>query len=187
MLEITIKGSASTERAGRNNNARSCIFVSRIAFARARSCSLRRQFTRRSIMFSSLALYHSVRHSIKKIQYLCERDLAAFCELARRGLRARDPHARRWKAAPLRVSIFARCSQTRDYQLVDICKRCCRRRDRGRTIVESRCASLAFVIVPRDISASLCTRENVDIPFGGLKSSIAIGINSERDTDKARY
>jgi len=147
--EITIKGSAPTEQ----NNARSRIFVTRIAFTRAQLLSPATVYKTLDHVFIARALsQRTARHSIKKIQYLCERDLAAFCELARRGLRARDPRARRWKAAPLRVSIFARCSQTRDYHFVDICKRCCRRRDRARTIVESRCGSLAlgYVIVPGD-------------------------------------
>lgn len=46
------------------------------------------QFTSRSIMFSSFALYRRAAQSgIKEIQYLCGRDLAAFCSLAGWGLR----------------------------------------------------------------------------------------------------
>lgn len=55
-------------------------------------------------------------HSIKKIQYLCGRDLAAFCESARRGLRGRSsrslPLGKRSGGALIRASIFARCSHS---------------------------------------------------------------------------
>jgi hypothetical protein len=142
-------------------------------------------------MFSSLALYHSVRHGTVSRKFnICAREISRrfaswLDEDYERGILALVVGKQRPYAC-LYLHVAARHVITILWIYVNVAAvdGIVPERSSNHVVVAWLSATLLFREI---IAASLCIREDVDIPFGGLKSSIAIGINSGRDTDKARY